>query len=438
MNKKIQRRLYRQFNKSQKVRNLYRSLFFDIIHKSIYNILEKKYDDNDYYKIFKLSKIITYEFLKIGIPKILHKNYNDKNTLINEVLELIRANKQLDSYRLKYKRINRYILEKFEADSEFQMKILFDKRIRIISETEFFDVVLEGMDLRKSNKSFFINKKKESDTNYTISKIKEFNFSQKNILTLATIFSILFFCLGFLYNWVYLGYFGIELQNFFTLNDYVSTSIGKIFITFTSFIFPLFYFFVINYFFPGEPFNSDYISRSPKRIRFWQKYNVIQFIVFPVLIIITLYFKQFEIFINLLWIFSFLIIMKILIKYIYKFEKPDKLFFISSIFIVFICILFANTSKDIYNVIKSDLTEIKKYEITLHDNTLIDENECILLSSNSQYYFFYDKNKNIPVILPSSEIKSIKYIGKKRYKNISKLMHYFINTTATDNILGKK
>lgn len=267
-----------------------------------------------------------------------------------------------------------------------------------------------------------MQKDKKQNINYAIEKFQDLHITQKSIFTAISIFSVLFLCTGFLYNWYFLGYFGIDIQYYFSISDYISSSIGKIFIALSTVI-AVFLLWMWDYFFPGNLGKGN--TLKPKRNKFLQPFWLFYTIFLPFTIIASFYIKIIELFIFSLMLFIFLSASKIIIKYVMKFKHPIIKYYISGSIIFFLVNLFAQATLDIYYISSSNTNDLKKYEFTFNDESIIEHNDFILLSSNSQYLFFYDKKNELPIIIPTNKIKTIKYIGEKKYSSLSAILNYF-------------
>lgn len=267
-----------------------------------------------------------------------------------------------------------------------------------------------------------MQKEKEKNITNTIEKFRDLRITTKNIFTVISIFSVLFLCTGFLYNWYFLRYFGINIQYYFSISDYISSSIGKIFITLSTVI-PMFLLLMWDYFFPGN--QSKRNTLKPKRNKFLQPFWVFRTIILPIIIIVAVYLKIFELFLFSLMLFIILYAGGIILKYVMKLKHPEIKYYISFSILFFLVNLFAQATIDIYYISSKKTNDLKKYEFTFVDESIIEHNDFILLSSNSQYFFFYDKKNELPIIIPTNKIKTIKYIGEKEYSSLSAILNYF-------------
>lgn len=351
--------------------------------------------------------------------------YKKNKTIIETQIKTLKGNKYLNKQKQNYIRINRYLSEKI-AQSEPFNKIAdilpINRRVRLITDDEYNEIIKESEKSFNETKQFFKQKEKDYNIIYAIEKFQDLNFSSKNIITVISTFSVLFLCTGFLYNWYFLRYFGINIQYYFSISDYISSSIGKIFIP-VSMLIPIILLLMWDYLFPGEQSKRD--TLKPKRNIFLQPFGFAQFILVPIIIVASLYLKIFEMFIYSLTLFIFFFSIKIIAIFALKLENSFKKYVIGASIIFFFLVLFTQATTDIYYISSSNTNNVKEYEFTFDDESIIEHNDFILLSSNSQYFFFYDKKNELPIIVPVNKIKIVKYIGEKKYSKISKILNYF-------------
>jgi len=121
----------------------------------------------------------------------------------------------------------------------------------------------------------------------------------------------------------------------------------------------------------------------------------------------------------LIAIVSFQLLIKITRKY---FKNPQQSYIYLMILTIFLLTIGSSTMQEREEILKADLNEIKKYTITFTDTIKIDEKNIILLASNSNYYFFLDKNTEKTHIIPADKIISIETKSHKERISPSRLL----------------
>ena len=106
---------------------------------------------------------------------------------------------------------------------------LLDPHIKILSTKEFNKKSKEVSRQLKRIKKEVRAKFKEIREKEEYERLPKIEITSPKVSVIFGLFSVLFLCTSFLYNLLFLGYFGIELSKFFTISDYLSTSIDKVY-----------------------------------------------------------------------------------------------------------------------------------------------------------------------------------------------------------------
>ncbi|HDN74174.1 MAG TPA: hypothetical protein ENG16_04030 [Archaeoglobus sp.] len=227
----------------------------------------------------------------------------------------------------------------------------------------------------------------------------------REVKTIATVVPVVFFISGLVYNLIYLGSFGIGLSKFFTLNDYIATTIDQFF---------------VKALILGGSFAlgcwSYKVERSSKaeKVETWF-HKFADYL--PVIIIIALtgilalYFDlrdAYWLFVMGLSILCFELFLGLLLKLSFKYARePLRVFFYANILILFFLNVTFYAKYQAERIIKSDLSDVKKYHVVFADDVKLDESKLVLLSSTRDYHFFYSKENGNTYIIPSRLVISI-------------------------------
>jgi hypothetical protein len=211
-------------------------------------------------------------------------------------------------------------------------------------------------------------------------------------------YAVIFLCTGIFYNYLYLGHFGIETSKFFTLNDYIATSIDKIILN----LFPI----VASYLVLLMPY-----KKLPKNVTAPFKIEeLIVLMLFCVPGVIMLMYNNPKGFYIIGITFSSVIgyiISRILLKGPTKYRELFYVIFL----LFFISGVWAAAMSARFHIENDDINKAKKYSFFFEKKTdgnfLIKDESTVLLAANSNYYFFYDKNNKKTYIIPMKKVIAI-------------------------------
>lgn len=128
----------------------------------------------------------------------------------------------LESFYLSYQRSN--IFQEY-SDKAFEKAKTYLSSVQPVSKSDVsriekevrFDVKELKKEIRRLNALRIETEKLKS--------IKPIKITQSHFLFIASLFSTLFLIAGFIYNKILLGYFGINVGDFFSASDYISSSV---------------------------------------------------------------------------------------------------------------------------------------------------------------------------------------------------------------------
>lgn len=377
------------WKEKRKMKRFARLVRFNLgrIEEMLKEDFKEKYKDKGEEYINNLSFVVSRKTIIDGkLPNHYQSFYeNEKKISSTETTKAIRKtnvrelhlqNLLLQTYIFKF---NKKILGKY-----FKKAKAIDKTAKRLTDDEAAKIYVELRQLEKSRRIYKeIAEAPKIDIKLEYAKL---------FIMLAT---ILFLSTGVFYNHLFLGYFNIELSKFFSLDDYIATSIDKIYFTLTSMIIGL----GIGIFF-GQ---SRY--RGTKGIYDFDFYFFLTIAVLATIIgfYLDMGDKYFYLFIVLIILYTNFSV-KIILKY---FKQPLQVYIFALIIFLFLGLIWASSMKDRHAIVKDELDKIKKYTIVFEEEFPLSEKNLILLASTSKYYFFYDKMTKKIHIIPFHLVHSI-------------------------------
>ncbi|MCJ7508758.1 MAG: hypothetical protein MUO85_08535 [candidate division Zixibacteria bacterium] len=238
----------------------------------------------------------------------------------------------------------------------------------------------------------------------------------EKVKTYLGVFSVCFLISGILYNYIYLGFFGIEISKFFTFQDYLSSSIEKLLLNFV----------VLSILILCDTSLLSRLSTESQmfRGRVHDKRNkrpVLRFIIVMSIIIafIVISVIQIQVRKNPNGFYTMAIGVSLGISFLVTLghgkylQRPRRAFFVLMLITCFLTFICADALYDVATIRSGDISKIKKYTIVFDEKLDINESGLVLLGTSSNYYFLYDKISNNTRIIPSQSVVSIS--TKKKY-----------------------
>ncbi|WP_072682615.1 hypothetical protein [Arcobacter sp. LA11] len=272
--------------------------------------------------------------------------------------------------------------------------------------------------LTKLNKKTFYNQKKivkkiENELKQEFNKITKerierrkfeetpkVRISTENINFILKICSLFFIVGGFLYTYFFMAYFNINISLYYNISDYIAGSMDVLFNIFIILIvLSIFMAFEFDNMLNKEFFNDEYGISSSKS--YTQEYLVFGFFFVTSILnyLITNTIETFLVIMTLVMLF-YIVLPKI--KILNYLEKPIPIVLSLIGIILFISQLALRIDKDIKSVLKNE----KKVSIKLkYDYTKFEE--LSLITINSNYLFFWDKEKKKSIVIPLSRISNL-------------------------------
>ena len=219
------------------------------------------------------------------------------------------------------------------------------------------------------------------------------DFSALGVAVLVTIVSALFTISGYLYNHELFSAFGVDVSKFFTLSDYIASSISRLSNSFIAAGL------VILGFFHGHYRSS---RKSTAQFNYEKgKRKYLDYIIVGALAIITAIAYKLDMI--LFYPAGFLTIaalaMFLLPKICRKvFKKSNAAMYALIFSVCFFAEVWRSVGTTIAIFRYGDLHEMKAYDIELKDSTSFSTSDHLLIAANSGFLFFLDEERKIHIL----------------------------------------
>lgn len=232
--------------------------------------------------------------------------------------------------------------------------------------------------------------------------IEPFTVSSSHVIFLVTVFSTIFVISGFLYNKLFFSYFGISVSDFFTISDYLASSVEVIALTFISTTIGVFCYFLGVYSSLSKRLHAEMFELENQSSRS-EKLVIPSLFVFSVVGFLVSYYKTNSFMFNFLYIPAAIVFFFLFYRLpIWKYVK-NKLSVGVVIIVIFTFLL--NLSISLANKIQrlNNGTYKSPYVITIKDRS-ISYIGYEFVSSNSEYVFMWNKRKSKMLVIPKSDV----------------------------------
>jgi hypothetical protein len=210
------------------------------------------------------------------------------------------------------------------------------------------------------------------------------SFKISELQTLYLSFTVVFICTGFFYNFIFLRLFGIRAELFFSLQDYLASSIEKVYLIFIAILIA-----------SGGSHVIRYLLKEQKAVLGHRLFLALLYL-FPLLLVTAglsiivkfdnptgYYLLSFAIYIS-----SDYLLFRLVFK---GSHESYSRFFILTVFLLYLLLIGSTIINDRDAVYKEPLKELKRYRIRF--------DRSVDLEANGNYFFFYDKQLRRSVVL---------------------------------------
>jgi len=218
--------------------------------------------------------------------------------------------------------------------------------------------------------------------------------------TLYLSFTAIFLSTGFFYNFIFFRLFGIRAELFFTLQDYLASSIEKVYLIIVAILVA-----------SGGSHVIRYLLREQKVIlshRILQGLlQLLPLLLFTVGIIVIVKFDKPAGY-YLLSFAIYIVCDYLLFRIIFKgSHETYSRFFILTVFLLYILLVGSTIIIDYDAVYKESLNDLKHYRIQFTKGVNFNQLPLVLLEANSNYFFFYDKQTQRSVVMRKEMIEYV-------------------------------
>ncbi len=210
----------------------------------------------------------------------------------------------------------------------------------------------------------------------------------------------IFIFTGFIYNFFFFRLFHIKVEQFFTLQDYLNSSIEKVYLIIIALLFAMI-----------SSYLARYIMREKQKFRH-HRYVVILLYCIPVAIFITGMIMLIQY--NRpsgYYLMSFAIYASgdfVLFKIIFKGNHDSySRYFYFTVFIFYILLIMSTVIHDRDAALHEPMHSLKNYRVHFVRDVNINPDNCIILEANSSYFFFYDESLSKAYVIPKDGISYI-------------------------------
>jgi|LGOV01.1.fsa_nt_gb hypothetical protein len=372
--------------------------------KALIDTLETKYPESKEDFRGELAYLVIQKLYESRIPEANINFYEENEELIlTEIGNAKNMEEIVKRLNLHHEFMRHYFndsLHLLSDDYPLKAKLL-DPHIKVLSTKEFNKKSKEVSRQLKRVKKEVRAKLKERREKEEYERLPKIEITSPKVSVIFGLFSGLFLCAGFLYNLLFLGYFGIELSKFFTISDYLAASIDKVYYCFISIIVGM----AIGLFLYPDYLKGEIpIIRRSKFAQFFDR-SVMPFM--AVLVVVGYLQKNYHGFFLALQLFLLLLSMHIIIYFLKYFESPIRSYFILVAITWFFLSIFLGVVEDVSSIYRERTEDLKKYHVVFEKGVTLEEKDLILLASNSKYAFFYDKKRQKTIVLPIHDIDRI-------------------------------
>lgn len=350
-------------------------------------------------------------FLYENLPEELKKLYSDRKSeylerknKVDSLVERVEKDtdiiKLMESYNLLRHFEGSYLKKKDEADYYLSKAQKINAKAIPLKTNDLF--ALERS-LRKD-----INRMRDAISDREAVKI---SLSIQNAGALISVVSSVFLISGYLYNRFLLGAFGIEVSKFFTLTDYLASSIEAIRYSASSAVIG-----IVSYFLGVHSTSRKSVMQiefERKRREYWP-YIILMISIFSAIFAYTKNSIIFYTDVYIIILFTTFLSAPWLAKRYFK-EPLVALFIIVFIF-TFSGHVFMSVGKTIHRLKYDSREKIERYEVIFKKEIPIESSKLILITGNSNYLFFLDEDKNA-FIIPRDQVEYIAKIMSDKKPN---------------------
>jgi hypothetical protein len=396
---------------------------FLITEKILFDKFNEKFKDRKANYKEKLASLVVTKVFGIPVPASYNSFLGENADTINSEIDNVREIAVLEERRIRHLKLVRYYwgnsLNYLPDDNPDKFQLM-SGNIPLISKEEFKRICRSDFNQYKAAKKELLEQIKIEKESEALEKIPKIEISPQNIVVIVTLFSVLFLISGFIYNQIYLGYFGVELSKFFNVADYLASSADKIYYTLVSLAITL----SIGLLIYPEYLRGE-LPKRPKSKWIRRIDDIMYYALIPLFglsSLVSYLQKNSNNFYFSLRFLIFFISLYVVVRIMKYFKNPIRSYFILFGLMMFLLNICFGAIEDINSTLNKDYKELRRYRIEFTRDSQFDDKNLILLASTTNYFIFYNKKHLRTQIVPSKFIVSIEPCKNKSESGIYRFM----------------
>ena len=234
---------------------------------------------------------------------------------------------------------------------------------------------------------------------------------------IAVVILPFFFIAGYFYNKFLLDAFDIDVSSFFSVEDYITSSLEKTESALRSALFAIFAAYM------GYYLSSRKSTYQIEQERKSKDYGFILLVITSSIGSVIFGYMRNEWLlivhgIGSIGLVSSLFLSEFIAKKLFK--RPIPIFFCFLFLCFFSWGLAHSLMGHIYALDHEELASLKKYEFTFSDPSFYPEENMVLIANGREFYIFRDVKSKTSIVVPRKEIVSVKSIENKKNQEESK------------------
>ena len=389
------------------------------------------------------SLIITSKILTDSIDGIDNKFYEEQKETIDRELAIVVASSEYKKIAADYHLLTAfYYSYGFTTDAfnkkyeeNFSKAKSYDDNTTPVTTKTFNNIRIQIKRRLAVEKNQLVSQLREIQKQEFFKTFPKIEITSGQIASLIGIVSTVFFMAGFIYNKYFLGFFNVNVSRFFTISDYLATSVDKIFPAAISALIGLFFY--INGIFNGY-------RRVIAEYQFEQKIKRHDGIIYASMIgwLILTTFAWFMDLPNKHHLLSLSIFIAAMFLFqsipLHKYVKDNadiSIAIIFSVLLSFSLLMYEKVMDEREIVLSSDVAALKEYNFKFDGKVGFDDKATFLLAANSEYFIFCESKCNKTYIVPKNRIKAIEVMQEKSHEkdNLISLFRALLTGPRNEN-----
>lgn len=207
----------------------------------------------------------------------------------------------------------------------------------------------------------------------------------------------IFLLTGFIYNYTYFRFFNIEVEQYFTIQDYLASSLEKIYLIIIAIPFAFMSSYIARYF----------VLEKQKLLHHRILTSIISCVPVVTLVMGVIMIQRYNQPLGY-YLLSFAIFAGcdyLLFKIIFKGDHGSySLYFYFNTFIFYLLIIISTAVYERDSALNEPEHGFKKYHAHFTRDFNINQDTCVVLESNDNFFFFYDKQLDKTYVIPRDGI----------------------------------